>query len=109
MNDLTFASTRPAPSSTTGTPLPTRPNWMELDLTALDTNLARVRSMLRPGVRVHASVKSAAYGFDLVEVSKRLVALGAEALSCGSFEDARTIRENGLEQVEIVMFENGRA
>ena len=83
---------------------PTRPNWMELDLTALDNNFAIVRSLLKPGVRLHASVKSAAYGFDLPEVAKRLVGLGAEALSCGSFEDARAIRECGLHDVEIVMF-----
>lgn len=83
---------------------PTRPNRMELDLTALDTNLALVRAKLEPGVRVHASVKSAAYGFDLPEVARRLVSLGAEALSCGSFEDARTLRQSGLEDTEIVMF-----
>jgi len=82
----------------------TRANWMSVDLLALENNFKIVRSLLPTKVRIHASVKSAAYGLDVGRVARRLVELGAEAISCGSFDDARIIRESGLERTDIVMF-----
>jgi alanine racemase len=81
---------------------PTRPNWMEIDLAALDHNYRLVRSMLPEHTRIHASVKSSAYGLQVSEVAKRLVALGADALSAGSFNDALAIRAAGID-IDIIM------
>ncbi|MCR9195173.1 MAG: alanine racemase [Hyphomonas sp.] len=77
---------------------------MEIDLSALDHNYRLVESMVGPDIRIHPSVKSAAYGLGLVEVARRFQELGADAISCGSFEDACTIREAGLTDIELVMF-----
>ncbi|MDE3823626.1 alanine racemase [Sinorhizobium meliloti] len=82
----------------------TRANWMRVDLLALENNFKIVRSLLPKKVRIHASVKSAAYGLDIGRVARRFVELGAEAISCGSFDDARTIRETGLLDIDMVMF-----
>lgn len=85
-------------------PRPERPNWMEIDLSALDNNYQLIRAMVDPHVRIHASVKSAAYGLGLVEVTQRLVGLGVETISCGAFEDASKLRDAGFEKLQIVMF-----
>ena len=84
-------------------PSPTRPTFMEVDLAALDANYRYLKSRLAPGTRVIASVKGNAYGLGIVEVSRRLVALGADALTTGAFTDALAIRQAGLD-CEIVMF-----
>lgn len=84
-------------------PFPTRPNWIDVDLSALDHNVSAVRSLLRPGTRIHACVKSSAYGFDVVEVSKRFHGLGVEALCCGTFEEAAAIRA-ALPKAQLIMF-----
>ena len=81
----------------------TRPNWMEIDLSALESNYGRLSGMLAPGTRIIASVKGNAYGLGMPEVAKRLVACGAHALTTGSFEDAMAIRRAGLD-IEIIMF-----
>jgi alanine racemase len=82
---------------------PTRANWMEIDLAALDHNYHLLTPMLAPGTRVNASVKSRAYGLGIVEIAKRFASLGANALCTGSFEDAMAIRRAGLD-IDIVMF-----
>ncbi|KZD09733.1 alanine racemase [Oceanibaculum pacificum] len=84
-------------------PTPTRPTFMEIDLAALDANYRYLKGLLPPGTRVIASVKGNAYGLGIEAVSKRLLALGAPALTTGSFEDALAIRRAGLD-CEIVMF-----
>ncbi|UXN57522.1 alanine racemase [Phyllobacterium zundukense] len=83
---------------------PTRPNWMEIDLGALDHNFHSLRKILGPDVRIHPSVKSAAYGLGVSEIARRLVSLGAETISCGSYEDARAVRGAGLADIGVVVF-----
>lgn len=84
-------------------PSPTRPTFMEIDLAALDANYRHLQGLLSPGTRVIASVKGNAYGLGIAEISRRLAALGATALTTGAFEDALAVRGAGL-QCEIVMF-----
>lgn len=78
-------------------------NRMEIDLSALENNYKAVKSRLEPGTRIIASVKGAAYGLGFKKISKHLVKLGADALTTGSFEDARSLRDEGLD-TDIVMF-----
>ncbi|WOH52589.1 alanine racemase [Bradyrhizobium sp. sBnM-33] len=81
----------------------TRANWIEIDLAALEHNVAVVRSMLEPGVRIHACVKSSAYGCGVVEVSQRFAAAGVDALCCGTFDEAVHIRA-ALPKMDLIMF-----
>lgn len=84
-------------------PTPTRATYMEIDLAALDANYRHLTGLLTPGTRVIASVKGNAYGLGIERISKRLLDLGASALTTGSYRDALAIRRAGLE-CEIVMF-----
>jgi alanine racemase len=83
---------------------PTILNRMEIDLEALDHNFRLVRKIVGPRVRIHPSVKSGAYGLAISDVAQRFAALGAEAISCGSYEDARTVRDAGLTDTDVVVF-----
>jgi alanine racemase len=77
---------------------------MEIDLRALEHNYRRVEAIVGQDVRILPCVKNAAYGLAIAEVSRRLVALGARALTCGTLEDARSIREAGLGETDIIVF-----
>ena len=81
----------------------TRPNIMEIDLGALDANLARIKGLLAPGTKIIASVKGNAYGLGLSEIASRLADGGVHSLTTGSFTDAMTIRKAGI-NTEIMMF-----
>jgi alanine racemase len=83
---------------------PTRPNWMEIDLNALESNFHLIRKKLEPEVRIHPSVKSAAYGLGISEIVRRLAYLGAEAISCGSYEDAKVARQAAPPSMDIIVF-----
>ncbi|MCA6112808.1 alanine racemase [Bradyrhizobium cenepequi] len=82
---------------------PTRPNWVEVDLGALDHNMTVVRRMIGSNVRLHACIKSGAYGCDVLEVAKRFSDLGADALCCGSFDEAVMVRA-ALPNMQLIMF-----
>lgn len=83
---------------------PTRPNWMEIDLSALDHNFRLVQEMVGSEVRIIPCVKSAAYGLGLFEVSQRFATLGAETIFCGSYQDAKFLRDSGLQKTDLVIF-----
>jgi alanine racemase len=65
-------------------PADTRPNEAEIDLSALDDNVALVRSRIRLGTAIIASVKANAYGHGIVPVARRLTDVGVEVLATGS-------------------------
>lgn len=93
-----------APDLRSNTIEATRPNWMEIDLGALDHNFRLVQELVGPDVRIIPCVKSAAYGLGLVEISQRFVELGAQTIFCGSYEDAKILRHSGLEKTDLVIF-----
>lgn len=55
-----------------------RTAWLEIDLDALATNLAALRGLAGPGVRVEPVVKADAYGHGAVPVAQFLEAAGAD-------------------------------
>jgi alanine racemase len=81
---------------------PTHPTWMEIDPSALATNLAEIRRRVRPGVKVIASVKANAYGHGIIPVARSLEAAGVDMLATGAFAEAQAVRAAGVE-TPIVM------
>lgn len=81
----------------------TRPNTIEIDLDALDSNVREIRRRIRPGVAIIASVKANAYGHGIVPVAQRLGAAGVEMLATGSFADAVAVREAGITMPVLMM------
>ena len=79
-----------------GAGLSAHPTWMEIDGGALRANLAAIRRLAGPGVRVIASIKANAYGHGAVPVARILEAAGVEMLATGSFAEASAVRAAGV-------------
>ena len=85
------------------TTLDARPNTIDVDLEALDSNVREIRRRIRPGVAIIASVKANAYGHGIVPISRRLSAAGVEVLATGSFADAVAVRKAGITTPVLMM------
>ena len=73
-----------------------RDAWVEVDLGALEYNVAVVRSWLKPGTRIMAVVKGDAYGHGSVTVAELLVASGADWLGVASVDEGCQLRAAGI-------------
>ena len=84
-------------------PLP-RTAWLELDLDALAANLATIRRIVGPGVRVEPVVKADAYGHGAVPIARALAAAGADGLSVATVDEAFELRDGGIELPLLVLY-----
>ena len=85
------------------TPSDARPNTIDIDLDALDSNVREIRQCIGPGVAIIASVKANAYGHGIVPVARRLSAAGVEMLATGSFADAIAMRKADITTPILMM------
>jgi alanine racemase len=76
----------------------------EIDLDNLSVNLKTIKD-ISVGRSVIAVVKADAYGHGAVEISKRLVKEGVEYLAVAFTEEARELREAGIDAKIIVLFD----
>ena len=73
-----------------------RPAWVDVDLAALEHNLARIRERLGPsGARVMAVVKADAYGHGAAGVSRALEEAGVDWLGVALLEEGAELRRAG--------------
>lgn len=79
-----------------------RPTAAIVDLCAIENNF-RYAERLAPGRMIMAVVKAEAYGHGAVEVSRRLVSLGAAMLGVALLEEGRQLREAGIKSPVLVM------
>jgi alanine racemase len=73
-----------------------RPTWAEIDLGALRRNLGWLRDRA-PGRRAICVVKADGYGHGAVAIARALVESGSEMLAVATVEEARELREAGIE------------
>lgn len=71
--------------------------WIEVDLEALRSNFRAVKAHLEGKSSILAVVKANAYGHGAVAVSKALLEEGASVLGVATVEEARELREGGIE------------
>ncbi len=69
--------------------------WVEIDLSALERNLQRIRAALPPWIRYVAVVKADAYGHGMVAAVSRLMLAGADAFAVANLREAAEIQEIG--------------
>ena len=93
--------TGPQRSATTTFPSD-RPTIAVIDMDALDHNFREVVRRAE-GQQVLSVVKAGAYGHGAVEVSKRLLRLGADMLGVALVEEGRELREAGIDAPVLVM------
>ena len=80
-----------------------RPNWMDIDLDALEFNYAEIDRRAGPGRQVIAAVKGDAYGHGAVEVSRALARRGCAAVWTGHVPEALAIQDARL-GLKVILF-----
>ncbi len=84
-------------------PLP-RLAWLEIDLDAIAGNLAAIRRMVGPEVRIEPVVKADAYGHGAVAVSRTLADAGADGLCVAAYDEAAQLRQAGIRLPILVLY-----
>ena len=80
-----------------GSSIARRPNTFRVDLGAIAHNLAEVRRITGPQVKIVTALKADAYGFGLARVAKTVVAGGADTIAVADIADAVSLREHGVD------------
>ncbi len=76
--------------------------WAEIDLQAIKQNIINIRKITNPSSMVMAVVKADAYGHGALEVSKVLLANGADRLAVATVDEAAALRRE-FPQTPIMM------
>jgi alanine racemase len=84
-------------------PPPPRTAWAEIDLDALDGNLAALRRRAG-GAPVHPVVKGDAYGHGAIPVGRALEAAGADGVCVAVIDEALALRAAGIELPILVLY-----
>lgn len=74
-----------------------------IDLDALEHNFGQVQRLVGPHVRVCGVIKSNAYGHGATKVGQTLLRAGAHALAITSLDEARELRESGIQSPLLVL------
>ena len=80
-----------------------RPNWVEVDVSAIAHNVRALRRHVGPGVKIFATLKANGYGFGLLKAAETVDAVGADAIALVDLGDAVGLREHGL-RLPILLF-----
>jgi len=78
--------------------------WIEIDHAAITHNLAVIRALAGAGKQVIAIVKANAYGHGDVEVSRTLLAAGAERLGVATVGEGLKLRAAGIKAPILVLW-----
>jgi len=74
----------------------TRPNWIEINLDALDNNIKFVRSMIPPKTKLFLPVKADSYGHGSLACSFAAQACGIDYLGVAHFTEGMLLRQYGV-------------
>lgn len=80
-----------------------RPVWAEIDLDAIAGNMIEIRRATSPSAKVMAVVKANGYGHGAVEVSRTVLAGGADWLGVARTDEGLSLREAGIEAPILVL------
>jgi alanine racemase len=77
--------------------------WLEIDKSAIQSNLEEFRKNVGENVEIAGVVKSNAYGHGLVDFSKELVNSGIDWLAVDSIVEGIRLREKGFELPILIL------
>ena len=75
---------------------PTRPTWVEIDLSAIANNTRQIAALVGPQVRILASLKADAYGHGALKVARTVLHNDASMLGVATVSEATPLREAGI-------------
>lgn len=73
-----------------------RPNWIEIDLDNLQSNIRYVRDLLPAGTKMLLPVKADAYGHGSLAISFAAIEAGVDFLGVAHLFEGIALRENGV-------------
>lgn len=79
-----------------------RPTVVEVNLDRMTANYAAIQKQVAPA-RVMPILKANAYGHGMVEVARKMVALGADYFGVAVLEEAILLREQGIQTPVLVL------
>ena len=81
----------------------TKRTWAEISLGAIEQNYRAMRARLPENCRFLGVVKANAYGHGAIPVSRLLADLGCEYLAVACIDEARELREAGIELPILIL------
>ncbi len=82
---------------------PSRPTWVEIDLSAIASNTRRIAEIVGPQVRILASLKADAYGHGALKVAHTVLHNGASMLGVATVSEATPLRQASI-RAPILVF-----
>lgn len=80
-----------------------RPAWIEINLSAIKSNIQQLQARLGNDTNVIAVVKANGYGHGDIQVAKAAIEAGATSLAVALLEEAIKLREAGIKVPILVM------
>jgi len=80
-----------------------RPNWIEIDLDNLQSNIRYARSLLPPGVKILLPVKADAYGHGSLAISFAAMDAGIDFLGVAHLFEGIALRKNGVKARVLIL------
>lgn len=80
-----------------------RPAKIEINLTAIKSNISQLKQELNTGVDIIAVVKANGYGHGAIEVAKSALEAGATSLAVALLEEAVELRKAGIDVPILVL------
>jgi len=80
-----------------------RPNWLEIDLDNLQSNIHYVKSLLPAGVKILLPVKADAYGHGALAVSSAAIDAGVDFLGVAHLFEGISLHENGIKARILIL------
>jgi alanine racemase len=81
-----------------------RLTYIEVDLSMIGQNLAHVRTLVSPDVKIMGVVKANAYGHGMVEVARYLEKRGVDILGVALVQEAVVLRNAGITKPILVFY-----
>jgi alanine racemase len=81
-----------------------RDSYVEIDLNAVRSNIDNLIRVLPSGMKIMAVVKADAYGHGAVMIAREMMDAGIRHLAVATLDEALELRNNGLEDAEILVF-----
>jgi len=80
-----------------------RPNWIEINLDNLQSNISYVRGLLPHGVKILLPVKADAYGHGSLAISFAAIEAGVDFLGVAHLFEGIALRENGVKARILIL------
>ena len=77
--------------------------WVEIDRSALTSNIGQFRSLIGDKINLLAVVKANAYGHGILEISKMGLEAGVDWLGVHSLDEGLFLRQEGIDSPLIVL------